>query len=131
MSIMLWTYIVYLVVSAVVAWCVGRVLKTSGPIFVARTNGENLPFIKSLTQLLVMGFYLIAFGAICFLLQFGRVPSTTESAIETLSVKIGAVLLTIGCMHFFVIARLAQFRNSFKPRASAVPFAKPADMRDE
>ena len=112
MTVMFWTYVIYFVICTGITSWVGGTLKRNGPTFVAHGKEFSVPVIESIIHLLIVGFYLIAFGAICFLLQFGERASSAETAIETLSVKVGSILVITGMLHFFVLSTFAKLRRT-------------------
>lgn len=104
-------YVIYtLICSAIVAW-VGRTLQHSAPAFMVNGKRLSKDVVESITHLLVVGFYLIASGAICFFLKSNSQIAGAEGAMEVLSVKIGFVLVVTGVIHFYLVATLVRFRN--------------------
>ena len=61
----------------------------------------NRELADSVNHLLVVGFYLINVGFVSLALKYGDKPTDLETAIESLSTKMGFVLLVLGGMHFF------------------------------
>lgn len=105
-------YVVYTIICTGIAAWVGRTLQRSGPAFVSHGKQLDEEVVESITHLLVVGFYLIAFGAICFLLNTSSQVSSAEDAMEVLSVKIGFVLVVTGIVHFYLVATLVRIRNN-------------------
>jgi len=104
-------YIAYLTISALVTVWVARTLHTNGRTFLIHTFDENESLADSINHLLVVGFYLINLGYVCYTLQARYRPEQIVDAVELLSPKIGLVLLVLGCMHFFnlyVFTRIAR-----------------------
>jgi hypothetical protein len=94
------TYILYIAVSIALTFWVARTLSSHGRIFLVRVfNDEALA--DSVNHLLVVGFCLINFGYASFTLKMGIRPHDPVQALEELSLKIGAVLVVLGIMHFF------------------------------
>jgi len=119
---MLWlltTYVVYLIISIGLTVWVARTLHKNGRIFLVDSFLGNEPLADSVNHLLVVGFYLINIGYVTLALKYG--PSATDAveALETLSTKIGLVLLVLGGMHFFNLAVFSAMRrravNQHKP----------------
>ena len=85
-----------------------------------RTFGDE-QLADSVNHLLVVGFYLINFGYASLTLKMGIRPTDPVEGLEELSVKIGAVLVVLGVMHFFnlyVFSRIsgrASHRNAPPP----------------
>jgi len=73
-------------------------------------------------HLLVVGFYLINIGFVSLALKTAEVISTSRSAIELLSDKMGMVLLILGGMHFFNLYVFSRIRRSARvPRPPVAP----------
>ena len=99
MTTMVWTHIVYLVVSGAITVCVGRTLLKHGKVFATNGREQNEGLIHSFGRLLEVGFYLLNFGVINIALRTGGTATTPQSMIELLSAKIGVVLLVLGGVH--------------------------------
>jgi len=113
------TYILYLVISIGMTIWVARVLHKNGRIFLVDSLSDNEALADSVSQLLLVGFYLINIGYVTLALRYGDKPTTIEESIEFLSTKVGLVLLVLGAMHFFnvyIISRMRRRVMSQKPR---------------
>ena len=64
----------------------------------------------------MVGFYLINFGYDCLALKINDPVKNSQASIEALSLKVGAVLLVLGGMHFFNLFIFSRMRR----RASVV-----------
>ena len=95
------TYIAYLLISLCLTVWVARTLHMNGRIFLVDSFLGNEKLADSVNHLLVVGFYLINIGYVTLALKFGVAASTAQAVIETLSTKVGLVLLVLGGMHFF------------------------------
>ena len=76
-----------------------------------------------MTRLIIMGFYLINFGAISLALKsdsriYGRID-----AVELLSSKVGMVLLIQGIVHFGILIKLFGLKKNehYQLRPTRVP----------
>lgn len=104
MTLIVWTYLVYLAISiALTAW-VARTLHRNGRIFLVDCFHGNTGLADSVNHLLLVGFYLINIGFVTLALRFGVTAATAQDALESLSTKVGLVLLVLGFMHFFNLA---------------------------
>jgi uncharacterized membrane protein len=112
MSVMAWVYIAYILVCTVITLWVGAVLRRNGATFVGHGTDLPEPLVKSMTHLLTVGFYLVNFGLIAFALKSSRAVTTSDTAIELASTKIGGVTLLIGAMHFFMLLIFSKLRHS-------------------
>src|SRR5258707_7687024 len=101
MTPIVWTYLSYLVISIAMTIWVARTLHKNGRIFLVDAFGGNEALADSINHLLVVGFYLINVGYVSLALKEGGMPADLQGVIETLSRKVGVVLLVLGGMHFF------------------------------
>ena len=116
MTLHVWTYLVYLGLSIAATVWVARTLHRNGRIFLIDCFHGNKDLADSVNHLLVVGFYLINIGFVSLALRFGVLAGDTKEALESLSTKMGLVLLVLGFMHFF---NLAVFTNCRKRALSA------------
>lgn len=99
-------YGVYLVFSIALTIWVARALSSTGEIFLVRCFGQDLELAQSTNRLLVIGFYLVNLGFVCYRLEFWR-PGETY-VIAEIGSRIGVTLLVLGAMHFFNMAMIAR-----------------------
>ena len=105
-----WMYLGYLATSvALTAW-VASTLFRNGQVFIDDALG-NERLAKSVNHLLVVGFYLLNLGYATVAIRVSNSVATAAEAIETLSVKVGLVLLVLGAVHFFNLYVLSRFRR--------------------
>jgi hypothetical protein len=123
-------YLAYLLISIVVTVWVARTLVANGRIFLVDSFLENESLADSVNRLLEVGFYLVNVGYVALALKYGSKPQDLAQSIETLSTKVGLVLLVLGAMHFFnlyIFSRLrrrALLRNQ-KPPVLPEQFVEP------
>lgn len=120
---LLWTYIVYLLISVCLTVWVARTLHKNGRIFLVDAFHGNEPLADSINHLLVVGFYLINIGYVALALKSSARPGDAQSVIELLSEKIGVVLLVLGFMHFFNLAVFSRMRRRAILRHAPPPVA--------
>lgn len=111
MTLTVWTYLVYLAISIALTVWVARTLHRNGRIFLVECFRGNAELADSVNHLLVVGFYLINIGYVALALKYGVAAEDTQRALETLSTKVGLVLLVLGFMHFFNLAVFALLRR--------------------
>src|SRR6266704_6476217 len=87
------TYLIYLGISVAMTVWVARTLHKNGRIFLVDSFLGNEALADSVNHLLVVGFYLINIGYVTLALKYGAVAGNAQEAVETLSTKIGTVLL--------------------------------------
>ena len=95
------TYISYVIISVVLTVWVAQTLHKNGRVFLVDVFNGNESLADSVNHLLVVGFYLINFGYVSLALKMSYYPANAAESIESLSWKIGLVLLVLGGMHFF------------------------------
>lgn len=111
MTPMVYTYLVYLVISiSVTIWVAGS-LHRNGRVFLIDSFHGNESLADSINHLLVVGFYLINVGFVTVTLRLGTAAHSVQESIEYLSTKIGAVLLILGVMHFFNVFLFSWLRK--------------------
>lgn len=104
-----WSYAAYLVLSVSLTIWVGRTLHKNGRVFLVDVFDGREELADSVNHLLVVGFYLLNFGFVCFALKMVDPVRDVTQAIEAVSMKVGAVLLMLGALHLtnvFVFHRI-------------------------
>ncbi len=113
MDVTVITYLAYIAISIGLIIWVGRTLFNNGRVFLLQVFDEE-EIADSVNKLLLVGFYLINVGYMVYNLKiFGEIKSARVS-IETLSVKIGIIILILGVMHFFNIFVLFKLKRGTK-----------------
>jgi len=121
----IWMYLVYLVVSVGLTVWVATTLSRNGLVFLADVFADNR-LAKAVNQLLVMGFYLLNLGYVAVAMRSGtRIPDAAR-ALETLSYKIGFVLLVLGLLHVCNVFFLGRYRRGRLRQQQAMPPLPPA-----
>jgi hypothetical protein len=105
------TYLVYLAISVGLTVWVARTLHKNGRIFLVDSFHGNEHLADSVNHLLVVGFYLINIGYVTLALKHGGAAGNPQEALETLSTKVGLVLLVLGGMHFFNLLVFSKMRK--------------------
>jgi hypothetical protein len=111
MKLILWTHFSYLAISIALTVWVARTLHKNGRIFLVDCFHGNTDLADSVNHLLVVGFYLINVGFVTLALRFGVLAGDMKEALESLSTKVGLVLLVLGAMHFFNLAVFTSCRR--------------------
>ena len=103
-------YLAYLLFSAGLTAWVARVLYRNGQVFLDDAlHDERLA--RSVNHLLVVGFYLLNLGYATVAIRLSGSVVTATDAVESLSVKVGLVMLVLGGVHFFNLYVLSRFRR--------------------
>jgi hypothetical protein len=119
------TYLVYLLISVNLTIWVARTLHKRGAIFLVDAFHGNAELAASVNHLLVVGFYLINIGFVSLALKTNAAITTSRSAIEMLSDKLGWVLLILGGMHFFNLFVFSRIRSRAQSHYSHRPPVAP------
>jgi hypothetical protein len=104
-------YVCYLLISVALTVWVARTLHKNGRIFLVDSFHGNEPLADSVNHLLVVGFYLVNIGYVTLALKYGAAAANAQEALESLSTKVGLVLLVLGGMHFFNLFVFAKLRR--------------------
>ncbi|MGV3658542.1 MAG: hypothetical protein ACO1TE_00105 [Prosthecobacter sp.] len=105
------TYTLYLILAVGMTIWVARTLHKSGRIFLVDCFHGNTELADSVNHLLVVGFYLINIGFVSLYLKTSEEIEAARGVFETLSGKMGVVLLVLGGMHFFNLYVFTKMRR--------------------
>jgi hypothetical protein len=111
MTPIVWTYLVYIALSIPLTIWVAQTLHKNGRIFLIDSFRGNERLADSVNHLLVVGFYLINIGYVALALKERMAPTDVREVLETVSRKIGVVMLVLGAMHFFNIFVFSKMRR--------------------
>jgi hypothetical protein len=111
MTPIVWTYIVYIALSIPLTIWVAQTLHKNGRVFLVDSFRGNERLADSVNHLLVVGFYLINIGYVALALKERIAPTDVREVFETISRKIGVVMLVLGAMHFFNIFVFSKMRR--------------------
>jgi hypothetical protein len=127
MTPIVWNYVGYLALAITLTVWVAKTLHKNGRIFLVDSFIGNEALADSVNHLLVVGFYLVNLGYVAFALKTDNHPVDLQGVIETLSAKIGAVLLVLGGMHFFNLYVFSKMRQRALLKDAALKYGvKPA-----
>lgn len=105
------TYVVYLITTLSLTIWVGKTLYKNGKIFLDEIFHGNDLLAVSVNNLLLVGFYLVNIGYAVYTLKVTSAIESYREVIETLSVKVGFIILLLGAMHFFNLFILFRLRS--------------------
>jgi len=111
MTPIVWTYIVYIALSIPLTIWVAHTLHKNGRVFLIDSFRGNKRLANSVNHLLVVGFYLINIGYVALALKERIAPTDVREVFETISRKIGVVMLVLGVMHFFNVFVFSKMRR--------------------
>lgn len=110
------SYAIYLPITIGLTVWVANTLLKNGRVFLNQIFHGDSELSASVSKLLQVGFYLVNIGYVIIALQTYRDLQGVQDVVETLSEKIGAILLILGAMHFmnmFILFRLRKRAQSF------------------
>ncbi|MEV8505589.1 hypothetical protein AB0368_12285 [Actinoplanes sp. NPDC051475] len=120
-----WMYLAYLIISVGLTIWVATTLSRNGLVFLEDVFADSR-LAKAVNHLLVMGFYLLNLGYVAVAMRSGaRIPDAAR-ALETLSFKIGFVLLVLGGLHVLNVVVLGRYRRGRLRQQQAMPPLPPA-----
>lgn len=105
------TYVAYLLLALTVTAWVGGVLQRNGRVFLLDVFAGDEGLAGSVNRLLVVGFYLVNLGFVFVALRTTDDVTGLRSAVETLSVKVGTVVLVLGALHLANLVVLTKLRR--------------------
>ncbi len=118
-------YLAYLAISVGLTVWVATTLARNGMIFLEDVFADR-KLARAVNQLLVMGFYLLNLGYVAVAMQSHKTIRDTSTALETLSTKLGLVLLVLGVLHFGNVFFLGRYRRGRLRQQQGVPPLPPA-----
>ena len=105
------TYSIYLPITVLLTIWVARTLFKNGRVFLVEIFHKDEILADSVNKLLLVGFYLVNVGYSVYTLKIWDTIEGTQQVIETLSQKIGWIILVLGAMHFFNLFILFNLRR--------------------
>ena len=93
-------YATYLLTAVPITIWVASTLSSNGRIFLRDVFHHEDGLADAVNRLLVVGFYLVNLGFVMLYLRGGGQVADLAELLETVSVKIGVVMLVLGVIHF-------------------------------
>lgn len=113
------SYISYIIITVPLTIWVARTLYKNGRVFLIKSMNNDEQLADSVNHLLVVGFYLVNLGFVSLYLKIQEEVASISEIFESLSAKIGVVMLVLGCMHFFNIYLFSKIGR--KSRTPLIP----------
>ena len=114
MNFVILSYALYMPITVVLTIWVARTLFTNGRVFLVDIFHGNELLADSVNKLLLIGFYLINIGYAVYTMRIFGAITGAQALIETLSLKLGAIILILGGMHFFNLFVFFKLRKRAK-----------------
>jgi hypothetical protein len=130
MSYIIFSYSLYLVITIALTVWVAHKLFTNGKIFLVDIFHGNEPLAASVNNLLLTGFYLINIGYAVYTLRIAAQVPNWQGVFESLSTKIGLIILILGGMHFFNLYLFYKMRSRAKhqQKLQSAPITQPQQI---
>jgi hypothetical protein len=93
-------YSLYLIITIGLTIWVAHTLFRNGKLFLIDIFHGNKELAHAVNNLLLTGFYLINIGYAVYTLKVWQNPVSGRDIFEILSLKVGAIILILGGMHF-------------------------------
>jgi hypothetical protein len=98
-----------------------RTLARNGEVFLEDVFADNPRMAAAVNRLLVVGFYLLNLGYAFSTLKASTTAPTPVAAIEVLAMKLGALLLSLGVLHFLNLYLFHRIRRRGQIRLAPPP----------
>lgn len=125
-------YVAYAVIAIGLTVGLARVLFRSGAVFLEDVFEDSPKMAEAVNRLLVVGFYLLNLGYAALIMKATGAHTSVEAA-EVLAWKLGALLVSLGVMHFFNMYLFYRIRRrtqiAMLPPPVAPQMRLPADSR--
>ena len=125
MNLTVLTYVIYLAVAIPLTVWVAKALHRYGEVFLDDVFGGDARLAHAVNQLLVIGFYLLNLGYVALFMTSRQTVHNSRMLFEVLSVKVGAVAIVVGVVHFANLWAFNAFRRRAVLRAKALPPIEP------
>jgi len=93
-------YVAYAVVAVGLTIALARILSKNGAVFLEDVFKDQPKMAGAVNHLLVVGFYLLNLGYAALIMKASSAATAVEAS-EVLAWKLGALLISLGVMHFF------------------------------
>ncbi len=119
------TYLAYLIISVALTIWVGRTLFRNGRLFLVDVFDGNERLADAVNRLLIVGFYLLNLGFVTLFLRVQDDVVGLRGSFDTLSVKVGTVLLVLGGIHLGNVYLFNRIRRRSSIDRRQVPPVEP------
>lgn len=103
-------HLAYLLVTVPLTIWVASTLSRNGRVFLHDVF-ERTDVADATNHLLVVGFYLLNLGFVLLWLRSGSGVSDLQAVIESLSLKVGVVMLALGVIHMLNVSVFSKIRR--------------------
>ena len=121
-------YLTYVCVSVALTVWIARTLFKHGEVFLEDVFSHNPRMSGAVNRLLVVGFYLLNLGYALLTLRGDHAELTPVQAIEMLAMKLGALMLGLGVLHFLNLYLFYRIRRRGQIRLAPPPVKPQAHL---
>jgi hypothetical protein len=115
-------YVAYATVTVTLTIWLARILSQNGAVFLEDVFKDKPKLAEAVNKLLVVGFYLLNLGYAALIMK-ATGGETVVAAAEVLAWKLGALLLSLGVMHFVNLFIFYRIRRRSQLATLAPPVA--------
>jgi len=119
------TYLAYLLVTVPLTIWVAMTLSRNGQVFLEDVFEENQNLADAVNKLLVVGFYLLNLGFVLLYLRSDDAVVGLSQVLESLSGRVGVVMLVLGLVHFLNMYVLNSIRRRSRSETLRQPPLQP------
>ena len=119
------TYLVYLLICTALTVWVGTTLFRNGRLFLVDVFNGNERLAEAVNRLLIVGFYLLNLGFVTLFLRVRESVVGVRGSFDTLSVKVGTVLVVLGAIHLANVYVFSRIRRRGMGDHEQMPAAEP------
>lgn len=121
-------YVAYVSVSVALTVWIARTLSKHGEVFLEDVFSHNPRMSGAVNRLLVVGFYLLNLGYALLTLRGDHAELTPVQAIEMLAMKLGALMIALGVLHFLNLYLFYRIRRRGQIRLAPPPVKPQAHL---
>lgn len=135
MNLTVLTYLLYLATAVPITIWVARSLFRNGRVFLVDVFHGREDLANAVNALLVVGFYLLNLGFVALYLRLGKPVEDGRGVLESLSGKLGIVLIVLAVVHLTNVWVFNRFRRRSlldRDRRAPMPpqgFVQPAGVQ--
>ena len=94
------TYSIYLPIIAFIMVKIGWLFYNHGEVFLLNIFEENTALVKSINNLLLIGYYLVNLGYAVFSLAYWETVESVIQIFNTLGEHLGTIIIALALLHY-------------------------------
>jgi len=100
MNYNLLTYSIYLPIIAIIMVKIGWMFYTHGEVFLLNIFEQNTALVKSVNNLLLIGYYLVNLGYAVITLSYWETVESVIQMCNTLGEHLGTIIIALALLHY-------------------------------